>query len=202
MTAAVVALSNTLAISLGQGPFGHETAGELDFHDVGGVGQDGAGALRAGDRAGTSAWTRVMMGLDEAFREYRRETQPKPPADNDPENDEDLQPPEPEPPVESQETSWRSLETNPAGLIDAAIDGWPDRGYPPAVVPAQDCGDPRAQSGARLEPDVLALLAQCFSHACLLWAACRPARRFDRPRGIPLSPAKHRKRVFDIAPPR
>jgi hypothetical protein len=124
VNAAVVALSGTISVSVGQGPFA-KTDAHVGQGDDGEIMSDATTAPpAANDQA---AWKRVMMGLDEAFDEFRRATQPKrpssgSPASGSPGREGKLDAPRPAPASNPSDPVSGIRESSHYRIIDAAID--------------------------------------------------------------------------------
>jgi large repetitive protein len=118
VTAAVVALSGTMAVSVGQGPFGvrADNAGEGDDGEL--MADAATAPPAANDQA---AWKRVMMGLDEAFDEFRRATQPKRQPSGGPASDQEREVPAPSSP-DDPSGSVSGLRQSTFRIIDVAIE--------------------------------------------------------------------------------
>jgi hypothetical protein len=120
MTAALVALStSTTAVSLGQGP-------DRKAVDHSPGGNEGAlffenefGFPTASD---SPSWKRDMMGLEEAFDEFRRAIQPTPPSGEQYPPNQETQPPAPKQPTQRHGAQTQVRETFSLNMIDAAIE--------------------------------------------------------------------------------
>jgi len=179
-TAAVVALSTTTAtVSLGQGPFGNTVDHEDEEHASEDASETNVVPPIDNERSGSSPWRRVEIGLDEAFDEFRRETQPKALFDDVPEEDEGSQVPVPDPdPLKSPLSSYsRARETGQSEIVDAAI----------ASLAVQTFGydGPEGTTKVRLESRPLTSVALSVLQGGLLLISVRPTGRFHGPRGIP-----------------
>ena len=176
LTAAVFALSNTLTISLGQGALGNtvereqtEVAGEV-------ASQNDARPPSASDRTETSTWTRVMMGLEEAFEEYRRETQPDPQANDRSGIDAEGQSLDPDPLQDQLDTVRRVRETDHSKIVDAAIDSWTERTHIAAAMPALEHDGLEGMAKVGLEPGPLTWMALFMLQGGLPRSSVRPIR--------------------------
>jgi large repetitive protein len=143
---AVVALSGTLAISVGQGPFGR-TVGRTGEGDDGELMADAATApTGAGDQA---AWKRVMMGLEEAFEEFRRATQSKRQSSGGPQSEDERESPAPESSISPSAPAGQRRESGYSGIIDAAIDSLAQVSHPSAVTASSGHEDVQGSAHAR-----------------------------------------------------
>ncbi len=168
VTAAVVALSSAMPASLGQGPFGRRVAHDEEEDDGELVSETDPAHPPAADNA---VWKRVMIGLDEAFEEFRRATQPKGQTGAGPESENERESPDvesPENPCDSfsqlrhptsgqvVDSAVASLYHEPQRLLDVRLAAI----IPPIRVLSLRAGE------ARAEP-VVALLALAISNAAI-----------------------------------
>ncbi len=173
VTLGVTALSSTTAVSLGQGPFARrvERAEEEDDGEL--VSQTEPARPAAAD---DSAWKRVMIGLDEAFEEFRRATQPPRQPSGSLEREDERESPDAESPENSSDTAMPLRHPTFGRVVDAAIASLIDehRGLLDvrldAIAPIRSA---RPLASEALAETVPALLALAISNAAILASAAR-----------------------------
>ena len=113
--------------SFGQGPLGR--AGELDEepNDDELDREWDAPATDSRGAAARSPWIRALMGLEEAFDEFRHDTRGTRPSGDGPQEEEETHPPDNDQPEGPLETSQKHT-TDRAELVDAAIESMPALG--------------------------------------------------------------------------
>ena len=180
-TAALIGLSSTTVVSLGQGPFGNSPRYDLE-------GNDGLLA-RANDpvlppdhdRAG---WKRAMIGLDEAFEEFRRATQPKPSPKNGPEADDDDPSADQDPPADLFESTITFRDPLARKVRRRRHQLAQDGGPRPAAPPGASPGAAASLTRSRREPiplTWLTWLALAIPPGGILTASSCPSHRFRKP---------------------
>jgi hypothetical protein len=184
---AFVALSTTTSDSLGQGPFGNT----VDDEDQEEAGEDAAETIEEiaiiNERPGSSPWRRVEIGLEEAFDEFRRDTQTKPLFDDVPDEAEGRPLPasQPDPLISPSGSVSQVRKTGPSEIVDAAIDSLAERTPISPAVPTIGYDGPEGITKVRLESRPLTSIALSFLQVGLLLISVRPTRGFHPARGIP-----------------
>ena len=185
--AAVVALSTTTAVSLGQGPLGNT----VEHEDEEDAGEDATETdvvpPPVSERSGSPPWRRVEIGLEEAFEEFRRETQPSRLPDDVLEEDEgSLSPvPDSDPPNSPFGRDSRVRETGQSEIVDAAIDSLAERAQTSPAVRTFGYEGPYALTKMQLESTPLTLMALAVLQGEPLLNSVRPTGRFHGTGGIP-----------------
>ena len=180
--AEVVALAN-LTTSLGQGPFvrnlgdgdvGDEGALEIEPQEV---------ATAVGEKAGLSPWRRIEIGLEQAFDEFRRATQGKPPSTDGPEGDDENELPDPSPPTGPPVSTRRTSEGDRFASVDAAIESLGARHPDGRGINLRERTIPETMIKSRFGPGPRNPKALVMLQVSLFLASARPAGRSHFRRG-------------------
>jgi hypothetical protein len=175
--ALVVALSTTTTtMSLGQGAITVSIDGEDEVvADEFVVEQDGETADGAAP-SGLSPRERIEVGLDEAFEEFRRATQPKAPSGDAHDHGEENKRPEQAPPARSA-GAGPVVHHGPFAVVDAAIELL-NEPFLGAAQPRISRADIFRQSPTReLDRPLCSALAFVVLHTSRIVAPARPADR-------------------------
>jgi hypothetical protein len=179
--------ATTAVVSLGQGPFGNIA----EHEDEADAGEDftetDVAAATVNVKSGSAPWSRVEIGLEEAFDEFRRETQRNPLIDDAPDADEGSAStvPESDPTKGSSNGDSRVRQTGYSELVDVAINSLTRRARGSSAMPAIEYHIPEGMTQARLESRLLTLMALSILQGSLLLTSLRPTERFHGRRGIP-----------------
>ena len=180
--AADLGTSGGTAVSLGQGPFGKKGAALEEADDFELASEPEAGRPTVNDRL---TWKRVMIGLDEAFEEFRRATQSKQQSNDVPERDARSQFRAPGPPKDRTEPVGRRRDRAPDRMIDAAIDSLSQTSRTPLVTPLRGHDGSERMTKLRFEPGWLRWVAVTLPSGAFLLASARRIRGSRGPGGVP-----------------
>ncbi len=129
-----------------------------------------------------------MIGLDEAFEEFRRATKPKPQPENGPEADDDDPSADQDPPADLFESTITFRDPARSQVVDAAISSLETEALAQPLLPAHRRGAAASLNRSRREPiplTWLTWLALAIPPGCILTASSRPSHRFRKPRATP-----------------
>jgi hypothetical protein len=176
--AQAVTSSSAPTASFGQGPLGHtvEPDEEEDDGTADSEGEIAAQTYMGG--AGRSAWMRVMIGLDEAFEELRREAQESPSSDDGPEEDDENSSPIVDPCQGAPNNVGRLPESVRFEVLDEALNSLEEIGRVSAVIPTFGFDRSQRMTIPRGAPGPLAGTALYLPPGCLLLSFVVPTRRF------------------------
>jgi len=167
----------TATNALGQGPFGHPVGPEEE-EDDGGAGSEGDIAPQSFTGGiGRSAWMRAMIGLEEAFEEFRREAQTSPPPDDGSEEDEETFSPIVEPLEDAPKNAGPVHESGRFEILDEALNSVEESGRLSAVTPTFGYDRSRGMTEPRPGPGPLAGTALSLLPGGLLLSFAVPTRR-------------------------
>lgn len=176
-----VTSSSALTVSFGQGPLGHTLEPEEE-EDDGAAGSEGEiEAQTVAGGAERSAWMRVMIGLDEAFEELRREAQGTPPSDDGPEQDENASP-NADPSQGAPNNGDRLHESGRFEVLDEALSSLDETGPISAVMPTFGYERAQRMTIPRGAPGPLAGTSLSLPSGGLLLGFVVPRRRFHSAR--------------------
>ncbi|MGP0063055.1 MAG: FG-GAP repeat domain-containing protein [Isosphaeraceae bacterium] len=164
--AALVGLSTTTAAgSVGQGPF----RSTIDPEDEEETDEDEAEidleSSIINQELTSAPWRRVEMGLDEAFDEFRRETQSKPLFNNDPEEQPPTRLNELEPSQVPASIAGRPRRSHAIAIVDAAMDSLSESALICPAVPTpgyESMTKPRPESSPLISMNRSVLLVALF----------------------------------------
>jgi hypothetical protein len=150
------------AVSLGQGPLGNKAEASDTEEEEDLSGESDPPPRAAIDR---STWKRAMIGLDEAFEEFRRATRPNQPANNQPD------------PTDENDKSDPEAVNDPFDTVDAAIDSLVETSHASPPLAEFALEPPRQTTKQQFEPVYLTW--------CAAWFIARQLPQLDPSRGIP-----------------
>jgi hypothetical protein len=170
------AVTTTTGVSLGQGPFSNADEHDDQVDDGELLSQADLVPATVSDQLGRSPSTRAMIGLDEAFDEFRRAKEHTPLPDDALERDDGDQSPVPDadPEKSSPESVSRRRRSGQSEIVDAAIDSLADRDQISRAVPTCGCDGPEGIMKVRLDSRPLTAMALALVDGCLLLASARP----------------------------
>jgi len=186
--------SSVPTTSFGQGPLGHTVEPDEEEYDgkAGGEGEITAQTYMGGARR--SAWMRVMIGLDDAFEELRREVQGSPASDDGPEEDDENLSPIVDPCQGAPNIVGRPPESVRFEVVDEALNSLEGMGPVAAVIPTFRFDRLQRMTIPRGAPGPLAGTALSLPPGCLLLSFVVPTRRFHRTQGRTQGHANSRAR--------
>jgi hypothetical protein len=188
-TAATISVSTTTAtVSLGQGPFGNTVEHEDEDDSGEDVSEANVVPPTVSERSGSTPWRRVEIGLEEAFDEFRRQTQPKSVRDDVPEEDGGRPLPAPDPDLLLKgelSSDSRVRETTQSEIVDAAIDALVERAQNTPAARTFGSDGREGMTRVRLDSTLLTSMALFVLQGGLLLTSVRATERFPGPRGLP-----------------
>ncbi len=187
-----------MGVSLGQGPFGRRVEHDEEGDDGELVSQTEPAHPAAADNA---PWKRVMIGLDEAFEEFRRATEPARQPGGGPESENERESPEAESPENPGDTFIQLRHPTSGRIVDAAIVSLVHE--PPSLPDVQLAAIPPIRVAPLLDGEapepVPALLALAISSGAILASAAPGLRRDHRSKhALPIDIRRERMSLLDF----
>jgi FG-GAP-like repeat len=180
LDAEAVAISTTSATSLGQGPFTRSADVQYQGADDEGAVDLETDAPPVPEKAGLSPWKRLEIGLDEAFEEFRRATQPKTPAADRGDGDKKSPVSESAPPKAPSVSAVPAAQRERFAIVDAAVASLVATVGCARKLSVLDRAIPEEMTRIRLEPCALDSIAFVLLQFGLAMAPQR-ATRHSRP---------------------